>query len=124
MTKKVSLSRNAKSIKVLLTAAVQSGSEIEIYYKIANPSLTTQFDDEAWVRLKHILVSGLPWTSIATEDQVIPVKSKDESDFKEYEYMVDGLGDFQTFAIKIVMKTDSSSKVPLLRNMRAIAMAI
>lgn len=123
MTKKVSLSKNAKSIKVLLTAAVQSGSEIEIYYKIANPSLTTQFDDEAWVRLKHILVSGLPWTSTTIEDQVIPVKSKDESDFKEYEYMVDGLGDFQTFAIKIVMKTDSSSKVPLLRNMRAIAMA-
>ena len=57
--------------------------------------------------------------------------SKNRTDFKEYKYLAglaeDGTGtaldEFNAFAIKIVMQGTSSSKPPIIKDFRTIALA-
>jgi len=56
------------------------------------------------------------------------VPSDDNPDvFREYSYLEGGLGGispaFTQFQIKIVFKSNNSCKVPVIRDIRAIAMA-
>ena len=45
-----------------------------------------------------------------------------EEEWEDFEYTVEG-EEFQAFQIKIVMKSKSQAKVPLIKDLRAIAFA-
>ena len=47
----------------------------------------------------------------------------DASDFKEYEYNIEGLEDFTSFSIKVILQSANSANVPLIENFRAIALS-
>jgi hypothetical protein len=47
--------------------------------------------------------------------------AQNNGDFRDYYWSLDNLGEFSAFAIKIVMRSTNSSKVPLLKDFRAIA---
>ena len=47
----------------------------------------------------------------------------DASDFREYLYEIEGLEDFNTFAIKMVLQAVDTSNPPLVENFRAIALS-
>ena len=49
--------------------------------------------------------------------------SADSADFHEYEYDIEGLDEFVSFAIKIVLRSVDSANVPLVENFRAIALS-
>ena len=111
MTKKVTLENPANSIHVLFDGyraydSNGNSSEIEIYYKVLGPDTNLQFVDVGW-----------------SEATIKKAVQPDQSDFKEYVYEIESLEDFNTFAIKVVMKSDSSSNVPFMENFRAIALS-
>ena len=45
----------------------------------------------------------------------------DDPTFKDYEYSVDDLPEFNAFAIKIVMASENQALVPKIKDLRAIA---
>jgi hypothetical protein len=111
MTKKVTLESPANALHVLFDGyrsydSNGNASEIQIYYKVLGPDTNIQFIDVGW--------------TLATIKTTVQA---DASDFKEYVYEIESLEDFNTFSVKVVMQSDSSSNVPLIENFRAIALS-
>ena len=110
-TKKVILSNPANAIHVFFDGYKSHdsngvASEIEVYYKIVGPDSNMPFNDVGWKE--------------ATIKNTVPA---DASDFKEHTYEIESLEDFNTFSIKIVLKSSNTSNVPLIENFRAIALS-
>ena len=110
-TKKVSLENPANAIHIFFDGyRATDGSgltpDILVYHKIQGPDSNLPFNDIGWTE--------------ATIKATVPA---DASDFKEYVYEVEGLEDFNSFAIKIVLQSDNTSNVPFIENFRAIALS-
>ena len=122
MTKEISLKQEATAIKTIFDASVQSEAALEVYYKIAQSNSETPFEEIEWV----------PFNTTGVPDVTTPV-SQNINDFREYEYTAGKNDDiatttlplegFSSFAIKIVMKSLNTSKPPILRDFRALALA-
>jgi hypothetical protein len=108
ITRKITLDQDATAIKTIFAANRPDGSTIELYYKIQSSGSDQKFEE-------------LPW--IQATSQVVPLTTEDARQFKDYEYMDEGLTAFTSVAIKIVIKSQNSSKVPRIRDLRVIALA-
>ena len=110
-TKKVVLNNPANAIHVFFDgykAHDNNGvaSEIEVYFKVVGPDSNMPFNDVGWKE--------------ATIKNTVPA---DASDFKEHTYEIESLEDFNTFSVKIVLKSSNTSNVPFIENFRAIALS-
>lgn len=129
ITRKVTLADgfDADMIRVYITAYQPAQTTVEVYYKIVAEEDQTNFDDRPYVRM--ISVQPGDETLLNTN------KSQVETDFLEYLYIpstadtsyinADGVAysNFRTFAIKIVMRTSDTNYVPIIRDLRALALA-
>ena len=79
-------------------------SEIKVFYKDQGPDSNLQFNEESW-------------REILSKEVIRP--NRWHPDFKEYEYEVESLEEFNTFSIKIVLQSSNSSNPPLIENFRA-----
>ena len=108
ITRKISIDQSATALKIIFSANRPDGTTIETYYKIQAPGSDQKFEE-------------LPW--IAATGQVIPLTTESPTIFKDYEYLNEGLTAFTSVAVKIVLKSQNSSKVPRIRDFRVIALA-
>jgi hypothetical protein len=118
VTQEVTLEETAKGIKVILAANKPPEADFKVYYK------TGEAEDK---------LAAKYWV-LATSDNVLP-SDTNPSKFREYRYTIGGFGDinnlngadlpdFRKFKLKIVMESTNSAKVPIIRDLRAIALAI
>lgn len=108
ITRPITLATEAVGLKLLLTANRPSAADFEVYYR-------TTLDGDITLN---------QWTLVAKEN---PIPSdEDPTVFRQYQYLVGGrtgdLDGFTQFQIKIVMNSTSSAKVPIFRDLRAIAL--
>ena len=80
-----------------------------VYQKTPQSDDTAQFEDLAWVQM--------------TADKT-GTASLNYLDYREYSFESSGLNGFISFAIKIVMKSTNSAEPPLIKDLRAIALAL
>ena len=110
VTKPVSLLNNASGLKVLIAANRPSVCRMDVYYR------TTQGSDGIYEK---------EWT-LATPDSLVP-SDENKNIFRDYEYTIGGvdgtLDDFDTFQLKLVFTSTTMGKVPVVRDLRAIALA-
>ena len=105
------MEQDAVGLKVLVAANKPPQAEFEMYYRVsdANTALTTR-----------------PWTLISP-DNTLP-SDVNKNTFREYRYLVGGLNGtmkpFTKFQLKIVMKSQNASQVPMFRDLRAMALAV
>ena len=109
ITKKIALKDTSEALKIMFTGNRPDGSIIEVYYKTQAPGDDSNFDE-------------LPWVHATPEN--VPLTTEDATRFEDFEYLDDNLTAFKYFAVKIVMKSENSSKVPRVRDFRAIALAV
>lgn len=109
ITKKISLRDAATALKIMFAGNRPAGSTIEVYYK------TQAAGDDA-------VFNDLPWVLATTE--YVPLTTEDKTRFEDYEYLDESLAGFHYFAVKVVLKTTNSSKVPRIKDFRAIALAV
>ena len=109
MTRKVTLENAATALKVIFDAVLFSSANIKVYYKTLQADDTTQFEDLSW--------------NYMTIDKSVS-ESKGYTDFREYAYEASSLENYIAFAIKIVMQGTKTTEVPLIRDFRAIALAL
>ena len=109
-TRKVSLATPGTAVKVMLDGFRPAGTDIKVLYKVLENDNSTPFDDIGW---NYFNTDGSPDIAVGN----------DARNFKEYNYTAEGLAEFSAFAIKIVGQSTNTSKVPLVSNFRAIALA-
>ena len=111
ITNPINLLNDAVGLKIILQANRPNEASIDVYYKTAAGS--DLLDDKPYVK--------------ATLEDAIPADA-DKTIFREYNYLVGGLtgtlDPFTSFSIKIVMTSTNSSKVPTIKDLRAIALAV
>lgn len=127
ISKPVRLKLPANSIKVLLTASRNDTNDIRVLYQLFrddSPEISNNF--ELFPGFSNYQVDGIgikrvidPSLNDGSADFNV-TQSSDRS-FKDYEYSVDDLPDFNAFAIKIVMAGTNQATPPLIKNLRAIA---
>jgi hypothetical protein len=107
----VTLEEDAVGLKILIGAHRPSAATFDVYYRVSSDGVNLV--DQPWV--------------------LIPVESEIPSDenpniYRDYEYLVGGqsgsLLPFTQFQIKIVMNSINSSKVPVFRDLRVIALSV
>jgi hypothetical protein len=113
ITKRVQLENPATALKVYLDGAVLNGSNIQVMYKILRSDDSVEFDEIGW---SYFNTNGY------SDDIVNPSVNIDE--FKEHSYSQDNLSEFIGFSIKIRMIGNNSSAPPLIKSLRAMALAV
>jgi len=107
----INLAEPAVGLKVLLGANRPTNSFIDLYYRTLPAGSDTDIET-----VKFILATED--TSIQTDDN--------RSIFRQYEYTIGGtegtLTPFSTFQLKIVFRSQNSSRVPRIKDLRAIAL--
>jgi len=123
--------QDSEDLRVWLTGYKPSGASIDVYYKIHNASDPEDFDDKSWVKM-----------TLDTSATIVS-DGNNKQDFREFEYSIPttnltGSGGevqytggssetytgYKTFAIKIVLLSGSTSVVPRVKDLRAIALQV
>lgn len=111
ITKPITLVNDAVGLKVLISANRPSVSDFDVYYK------TLSENDN---------ILDVNWT-LATKEADVPSDENREV-FRDYRYLIGGdggsLDPFTIFQIKIVFKSTNSSKIPVIKDLRVIALGV
>jgi len=131
ISNKISLAQPATSLQVYFTAERPESCDFRVLYSIyksgsdeSEPSFElfpgynnlrdTNGDGYGDIIIDETKNNGLPDAKIV---------SSRVDEFKEYQYTIDNLDQFNAFAIKIVMTSTNEAKIPKFKDLRAIALA-
>ena len=107
----IELSEEAVGLKILLAANKPPNTDFQVYYRTADAGENIR---------KNV------WVNISPEN-TLP-SDTNRNVFREYRYLVGGLNGtldaFTQFQIKIVFRSKNSAKVPVIRDLRAIALSV
>jgi hypothetical protein len=127
ISKPVRLKIPANSLKVLLSASRNTQNDIRVLYRLFRtdaPEVSQNY--ELFPGYSNYRVDGQGIRRIIDEslnDGSSDRKVDQTSDrsFKDYEYTVDDLPEFDAFSIKIVMASENQATPPMVKQLRAIA---
>ena len=123
--------QDAEDLKVFCGAYKPSTATIEVFGKFLNGEDGQNFDDKTWLKLTQVTAA------------TVHSDSENQEDFEEFEFTVPTTsltGDsgelqyttaegvtftgFKRFKIKVVLLSSSTSRVPRMRDLRAVALQI
>ena len=111
ISKVINLAQDAVGMKIFVSANKPSLATFEVYYRVGTG------DDN---------ISDIAWTLVSPETALI--SDNNPNVFREYSYLVGGttgtLDAFNKMQIKIVMLSENNSKVPVFKDIRAIALSV
>ncbi len=113
LTNSINLENTSTSLDVRLSQNVRSSSNVKVYFRVSGPDEVRNIEDLNWV----------PFNSDGSEDTTV-TPAEDDTTFKEYKYSASDIHDFTSFQIKIVLTGTVSSYPPIVKDMRAIALAV
>jgi hypothetical protein len=103
ITRQINLINPSKYMRVMFSASIPKDSTIDVYYRTGTGSLIST-----------------NWTKFSSPLSAI-TKTKNTNLFTDLTYEVDALPSFTTAAVKLVMRSDNTSAVPLIKDLRIIA---
>ena len=111
ITKIITLGSSAVGLKIILAANRPKQANFKVYYRTAS---------------ERDLIITKNWTEVITSTNNPP--DDNPSTFREYEYLVGGKGGtmdaFLSYQLKIVMSSTNSARVPVIKDLRAIALSV
>jgi len=107
ITTPVILDESAVGLKVLFSAHRPSSAAFDVYVKTAS--------DESSLEVSE-------WILVDIDNDIPSDESRDV--FREYSYTINTDDQFNIFQAKIVMKSNNSSKIPIISDFRTIALAV
>lgn len=113
ITKKITLQNTSTSIKVLLDGIRTQGlngeySDIKVFVKTYSDGNLGVFDSMSYVEVPAV---SYP-------------RSSNSSEYKAFDFELKNLPEFKEFAIKVCMISADQTNIPIIRNFRAIALAV
>jgi hypothetical protein len=110
ITTPITLAEDAVGLRILLAANRPPSTEFDVYYRTAGPGVN---------------IRSVVWT-LQTVEAPIPT-DENPSIFREYRYLAGGPGGsltpFTQYQLKIVFRSSNMARVPVIKDLRAIAMA-
>jgi len=131
VSKNVVLENPATSIEVLLDGYCTTRNDIRVFYSVDQDSPASETVFIPFPGYANIGPSGAileRGNSNGTSDTLVPKRDSYEVNpsvnlFKEYQYTVEDLVPFKSFRIKIIGTSTDQAVAPMIRNLRAIALA-
>ncbi len=127
VTRKITLADgfDAGDLRVYVDGIIPSGTHVNCYYKVLSASDTDAFIDKKWKLMSIVKDYNSPDQSTQIELQFTPSLTN-ELPSGILSYVENGVqyplgGKFKHFAIKLVMSTNDPTVVPVINNLRAIA---
>jgi len=117
ITKKVDLADDADVIKAFLSVNLPTAAQVRLYWRVLQGDGTVRVGGVDYTELNDV-----PWTEASPADVI--TFNDNPGSFAEAEYAIDPLGanvSFGSMQFKIVLNSTNSSRVPLLKDFRAIA---
>ena len=96
-------------MKVLFDGIRKQGVDIKVFLKYKRDDEIEDFNLTEYVEIPSVNY---------------PLSPIDGKTFRAFEYEISDLEQFKEFAVKIVMIGDDQSNVPLIKNLRSIALAV
>lgn len=114
----------ATDLRVFLTAYKPSGTDIKVYYKVKSPNDPDDFNAKGYQLMAQRTASGVystkeGFSSSAIEYEFEPVDSQNVISYTSGTATYDT---FNQFALKIVLLSDTTTQVPVVYDMRAVAL--
>jgi hypothetical protein len=109
ISKVITLDDKAEFLRVRFSANIPVQADVLVYYKTSANAATSEFDN-------------INWTLINPEKSVVKVESGDPT-FTDIDYSVQDMIPYDAVQIKLVLKSTSSSAVPLVKDLRIISCA-
>ncbi|MBC8435369.1 MAG: hypothetical protein H8D84_00145 [Proteobacteria bacterium] len=124
LTRRVNLKDgfDATDLQVFLTANRPAGSNIYVYYKILSQFDGDVFDNRPWVIMGETSNTNSVSASINNSEYLELEYSPTTANTTYTSNSVD-YDTFKTFAVKIVMTSPNTTNVPLIKDLRTIALA-
>ena len=112
---------DATDLSVFMTANRQAGTGISVYYKVLSLYDENTFGSRPWVLMSETTNTN---TVSASDDDNQYLELEFNPTTANTQYVAGGTyPDFKTFAIKVVMTSASTTKIPLINDLRVIALA-
>lgn len=130
VTNLIELEAPASSIKVILTASINTDSDIRALYAVQNePSNDLiYYPFPGYKNLNNLgqvidesLSDGTSDAEIIKTDQFKP--SSKDLPYSEYEYTIDNVASFKYFSIKLIGSSTNQAFPPRIKNLRVLALA-
>ena len=113
---------DATDLTVYLTCNRQSGTSVIVYNKVLSQFDPDTFDNKLWTLMSE--ASNSNSVSRSEEDgEYLELEFNPSGTTASYQVGAVTYGNFKTFSVKIVMSSASTTKVPLIQDLRVIAMA-
>jgi hypothetical protein len=109
VTKKVNLTNASNFIRVKLAASIPAEAAVDVYYKVGAVGATAGFED-------------VPYTRLPSDDPVIYVQNG-SNQFIDMNFSSGNIAAFESIQIKLVLRSNNSSAVPRIKDLRVIACA-
>lgn len=109
ISKSINLALPSNFFRVRLAANVPNEADVLVYYKTSPVGSTLDLDQ-------------VNWTLTSPDTPIKKVQNGDGS-FYDVEYSEEGLAQFDSIAVKIVLQSTNSSAVPRVKDLRIIACA-
>ena len=122
ITRRVTLSDgfDATDLKVFLTANKQAGTNIYCYYKVLSQYDGDPFEDKNWTLMGQTSQIN---TVAGDNEEVIEYEYDPTTANANYTSGGATYTSFKTFTIKIVMTSSTTTKIPVISDLRVIALA-
>lgn len=119
VTKEVSINNPGTGIVVKLLCAAKDVNNLQLLYKTKETSAQNNFENITW---NYFNQSGNPDNEISqlSSNSISGLFESQES-YKEYTFSVQNLNEFDSFAIKIILKSDDPCYVPKVQDIRIVA---
>ena len=119
ITKEIILNNPSTAIDVRLSASIFASSSIEVYHKTKGSEDSRLLSEIPFVKFDQV---NNP--SFSEDRSQSPYNENYKKDFAEYKFSAEGIQEFTSFQIKIVMKGSNPAYPPRVTDLRAIALAL
>ena len=128
ISKQINLKLPSNSLKVILSSTRNEFNDVRVLYKIIRVD-SPSGSNSNWEPFPGYSNYATDSTGIlrvvdaskndGSSDKKASVNSDDS--FKDYEYTIDGLPEFNAFSIKIILASKNQATPPIIKDLRAIA---
>jgi hypothetical protein len=109
VTKRVNLANASNFLRVRFAGNIPAEADVEVYYKTAILGSNSSFE-------------SVPYTLLNPDAPIIPA-SNESNRFFDISYSSGDISAFDAVQLKIVMKSQNSSEIPRIKDLRVIACA-
>ena len=114
---------DAQDLNVHIVANRQAGTSIKVYYKVLSQFDPDTFDNKSWVLMTEGSQEINSISKTDDDDEYMELEFNPSTATTSYTVSSVAYDTFKTFAIKIVMNSSTTTKVPLIKDLRVIALA-